>query len=60
MTVLFPSGAYKYGDGRKVDGKRVLVDVERGRTVKGLFPYFRIGQIQRLSYPFSSVFLEYL
>jgi len=30
--------AYKYGDGRKVDGKRVLVDVERGRTVKGWRP----------------------
>ena len=28
-------GAYKYADGRKIDGKRVLVDVERGRTVKG-------------------------
>ncbi|XP_065191341.1 U1 small nuclear ribonucleoprotein 70 kDa-like isoform X2 [Sycon ciliatum] len=26
--------AYKHGDGKKVDGRRVLVDVERGRTVK--------------------------
>ena len=25
--------AYKQGDGRKIDGRRVLVDVERGRTV---------------------------
>lgn len=25
--------AYKMADGRKIDGKRVLVDVERGRTV---------------------------
>mmetsp|Transcript_37342 Transcript_37342/g.91483 ORF Transcript_37342/g.91483 Transcript_37342/m.91483 type:complete len:426 (+) Transcript_37342:113-1390(+) len=25
--------AYKQADGRKIDGKRVLVDVERGRTV---------------------------
>merc|ERR1712176_284298 len=31
-------GAYKYADGRKIDGKRVLVDVERGRTVKGWRP----------------------
>uniref|UniRef100_A0A915IUT2 U1 small nuclear ribonucleoprotein 70 kDa n=1 Tax=Romanomermis culicivorax TaxID=13658 RepID=A0A915IUT2_ROMCU len=30
--------AYKYGDGKKVDGRRVLVDVERGRTVKGWLP----------------------
>jgi len=30
--------AYKYADGRKIDGKRVLVDVERGRTVKGWRP----------------------
>jgi len=27
--------AYKNGDGRKIDGRRVLVDVERARTVKG-------------------------
>ena len=25
--------AYKYGDGKKIDGKRVIVDFERGRTV---------------------------
>lgn len=25
--------AYKMADGRKIEGKRVLVDVERGRTV---------------------------
>jgi hypothetical protein len=25
--------AYKQGDGKKIDGRRVLVDVERGRTV---------------------------
>jgi len=31
-------GAYKYADGKKIDGKRVLVDVERGRTVKGWRP----------------------
>lgn len=25
--------AYKMADGRKVEGRRVIVDVERGRTV---------------------------
>jgi U1 small nuclear ribonucleoprotein len=25
--------AYKYGDGKKIDGKRVIADFERGRTV---------------------------
>ncbi|CAI9722330.1 small nuclear ribonucleoprotein 70 kDa-like [Octopus vulgaris] len=30
--------AYKHADGRKIDGRRVLVDVERGRTVKGWRP----------------------
>lgn len=29
------SAAYKHADGKKIDGKRVLVDVERARTVKG-------------------------
>ena len=27
--------AYKNADGRKIEGRRVVVDVERGRTVKG-------------------------
>jgi U1 small nuclear ribonucleoprotein 70kDa len=26
--------AYKTADGRKIEGRRVLVDVERGRTVE--------------------------
>merc|ERR1719385_25667 len=30
--------AYKSADGNKIDGRRVLVDVERGRTVKGWRP----------------------
>eukprot|EP01023_Acetabularia_acetabulum_P032935 TRINITY_DN30791_c0_g1_i1.p3 TRINITY_DN30791_c0_g1~~TRINITY_DN30791_c0_g1_i1.p3 ORF type:complete len:274 (-),score=58.95 TRINITY_DN30791_c0_g1_i1:1030-1851(-) len=30
--------AYKMADGRKIDGKRILVDVERGRTVPGWKP----------------------
>jgi len=29
---------YKHADGKKIDGRRVLVDVERGRTVKGWLP----------------------
>jgi U1 small nuclear ribonucleoprotein 70kDa len=32
------SAAYKQADGRKVDNKRVLVDVERGRTVPNWRP----------------------
>lgn len=30
--------AYKRADGRKIDGRRVTVDVERGRTVRGWLP----------------------
>lgn len=30
--------AYKRADGKRIDGKRVLVDVERGRTHKGWLP----------------------
>ncbi|KAK2153456.1 hypothetical protein LSH36_296g01008 [Paralvinella palmiformis] len=30
--------AYKHADGKKIDGRRVLVDVERGRTIKGWRP----------------------
>jgi len=29
---------YKQGDGKKIDGRRVMVDVERGRTVEGWLP----------------------
>lgn len=32
------TAAYKYADGKKIDGRRVLVDVERGRTIKGWRP----------------------
>lgn len=39
MTPIKPkSAAYKHADGKKIDGKRVLVDVERARTVKGWLP----------------------
>jgi U1 small nuclear ribonucleoprotein 70kDa len=30
--------AYKHADGKRIDGKRVLVDFERGRTTKGWKP----------------------
>lgn len=36
--VEFSPDAYKQADGRKVDNKRVLVDVERGRTVPNWRP----------------------
>ena len=38
MWIILLIAAYKYADGKKIDGKRVLVDVERGRTVKGWRP----------------------
>lgn len=41
FVIIFPwciSAAYKHADGKKIDGKRVLVDVERARTVKGWLP----------------------
>lgn len=30
--------AYKMADGKRIDGRRILVDVERGRTEKGWLP----------------------
>lgn len=30
--------AYKAGDGRRIDGKRISVDVERGRTIPNWLP----------------------
>lgn len=38
ITQNLKSAAYKHADGKKIDGKRVLVDVERARTVKGWLP----------------------
>ncbi len=35
---LFCAAAYKQADGRKIDNRRVLVDVERGRTVPNWRP----------------------
>ena len=41
---LPPTAAYKYADGKKIDSKRVVVDVERGRTVKSWKPR-RLGTV---------------
>lgn len=41
--VVSVTAAYKHADGKKIDGKRVLVDVERARTVKGWLPR-RLGE----------------
>ena len=38
------TAAYKHADGKKIDGRRVLVDVERARTVKGWLPR-RLGRL---------------
>lgn len=43
------SAAYKHADGKKIDGKRVLVDVERARTVKGWLPR-RLGKFHLICY----------
>ena len=32
------AAAYKHMDGQKIDGRRVVVDVERARTVKDWLP----------------------
>ena len=44
---VFLLAAYKHADGKKIDGRRVLVDVERARTVKGWRPR-RLGKIDTL------------
>jgi hypothetical protein len=35
VALILRAAAYKNADGRKIDNRRVLVDVERARTVKG-------------------------
>lgn len=35
---MITSAAYKRADGKKIDGRRVVVDIERGRTIKGWKP----------------------
>ena len=37
------AAAYKHSDGKKIDGRRIVVDVERGRTVKTWKPR-RLGE----------------
>jgi U1 small nuclear ribonucleoprotein len=39
--------AFKTGDGKKIRGRRIVVDVERGRTVKGWFPRRLAGGMGR-------------
>lgn len=46
---MFLAAAYKHADGKKIDGRRVLVDVERARTVKGWLPR-RLGKSLPTSY----------
>lgn len=45
MHLCFGSvaAAYKHADGKKIDGRRIVVDVERGRTVKTWKPR-RLGE----------------
>jgi hypothetical protein len=38
LLICVLADAYKQADGRKVDNRRVLVDVERGRTVPNWRP----------------------
>ena len=38
FDITFFSDAFTEGDAKKIDGKRVVVDVERGRTVNGWRP----------------------
>ena len=44
VCYYFGAAAYKYADGKKINDKRVVVDVERGRTVKGWRPR-RLGEL---------------
>lgn len=45
VVYCFGAAAYKYADGKKINDKRVVVDVERGRTVKGWRPR-RLGEFR--------------
>lgn len=46
--------AYKHADGKKIDGRRVLVDVERGRAVKGWLPR-RLGLFFKIIFTFNFI-----
>ena len=47
-SVTFSTAAYKHADGKKIDGRRIVVDVERGRTVKTWRPR-RLGEASILN-----------
>ena len=49
--------AYKDADGRKIHGRRILVDVERGRTVKNWLPR-RLGGGTPFIHPFIHSFIH--
>lgn len=53
FSYSYSQAAYKHADGKKIDGRRVLVDVERGRTVKGWRPR-RLGQLPFFFFVFQS------
>lgn len=55
-TISLFSAAYKHADGKKIDGKRVLVDVERARTVKGWLPR-RLGKFLRLKCSLFGIYM---
>lgn len=38
LSIFFLLAAYKQADGKKIDERRIIVDCERGRTVKGWKP----------------------
>ena len=58
-TFVFPfAAAYKKADGMKIDGRRVLVDVERARTVKGWLPR-RLGELERIMLSLYVIHLGY-
>lgn len=43
-ALVYSTAAYKHADGKKIDGRRIVVDVERGRTVKTWRPR-RVGEL---------------
>lgn len=45
----YNAAAFKYADGKKIDGRRILVDVERSRTVKNWLPR-RLGKYLKFCY----------
>lgn len=47
--------AYKDADGLKIMGRRIVVDVERGRTVKGWKPK-RLGKYERMRHMLSDFY----